>query len=83
MGAVFKWCPYLKIVFSGPAENIQTFISVEYAWEIDWGKLPCLTIFKTIRNLPELRESSGQKKKGKKCRVPSILSIKPREMCSS
>ena len=30
MGAVFKWCPYLKIVFSGPAENIQTFISVEY-----------------------------------------------------
>lgn len=36
-----------------------------------------------FRNLPELRESSGQKKKGKKCRVPSILSIKPREMCSS
>ena len=65
MGAVFKWCPYLKIVFSGPAENIQTFISVEYVWEIDWGKLPCLTIFKTIRNLPELRESSGQKKKEK------------------
>ena len=29
MGAVFKWYPYLKIVFSGPAENIQTaFLSV-------------------------------------------------------
>lgn len=53
-----------RVFWSSWEHSDCVFISVEHAWEIDWGKLPCLTIFKTIRDLRDLRKSSRQKKAG-------------------
>ena len=81
MGAVFKWCPYLKIVFSGPAENIQTaFLTAlsmpEKLTEENchvWQFLKRFVIYVILGRVQDKRKS----------RVPFILSIKSGEMCSS